>query len=98
MSDPGKQLTFKFEDRGDRSFRPSRPMRHGRTKWLRGHVQVGGVLIRVVASPNGISLPAGVSLCEELRKRVDSFLTAEAAKLNCMREGTSSLEQGGRAA
>ena len=76
------QLAFTFKGTGRREATPSRPIQHGRSKWWRGYIHVEGVTLRVVASPSGINLPAGVSLDDDLQSRVEAYLTAQAAKLN----------------
>lgn len=85
MENAPKQLHFSFtiKGTGTRKAEPSsRPVMHGSTKWWRGRIIIEGVILHVHASPNGIHLPTGVSLEDELHDRVESHLTREAAKLN----------------
>jgi len=82
MNDTKKQLSFTFDGTGRRAATPSRPLRHGRTRWWRGRIHIEGVTLRVLASPAGIKLPTDVTLDADLRERVEAYLTAEAAKLN----------------
>lgn len=82
MNDTDKQLTFTFTGTGRRGASPSRPLRHGRSRWWRGWIHIEGVTFRVLASPEGIKLPTDVTLDPDLRERVEAYLTAEAAKLN----------------
>lgn len=83
-------FAFKFEGTGRREASPDRyPARHGSTKWWKGRIHVEGVTLFVHASPTGIALPTGVTLDDQLRERIESFLKREAMKLNrrARREG-----------
>jgi len=82
MNKSDKQLSFMFNGTGRRAATPSRPLRHGRSRWWRGRIHIEGVTLHVLASPAGIKLPTGVTLDANLRQRVEAYLTAEAAKLN----------------
>jgi len=92
------QLSFTFDGTGRRAATPSRPLRHGRSRWWRGRIHIEGVTLRVLASPEGIKLPTDVTLDADLHQRVEAYLTAEAAELNRQRGGYPSQKRGGVAA
>ena len=77
-----EQLSLSFEPTDRRAATPSRPLKHGKTRWWRGRVHYGELTLRVVASPSGVHWPTDVTLDDGLRERAEAFLTREAAKLN----------------
>jgi hypothetical protein len=80
-----QQLTFSFrvEGTGRQEVSPDRyAAKHGSTKWWKGRIHVEGVTLFVHASPTGIAIPTGVTLDDELRERIESYLTREAIRLN----------------
>ena len=72
----------RFQDDGRRAVRPHRPPRHGSIRWWRGEINIGGVVIEIQASPEAMTLPWGVSMDDDLKERVEAFVTEKARQLN----------------